>query len=490
MRRRVRLGLLVAIVVVGFSTLAASALWLIGRWSLRSATDDHAAALAEDLAVGAAARAAMLESDERLEMLRQAARRSGSEILLWNLGGGAVADATLGRIPAETIRAALTEPSGVTTTALGRVRYRWQPVKDPRTPLVLFAFVPAPEATRASAPFAGRLVALTVLFLGVAVAIAWAVHREAAGELALVTRRVDAMVPAAAIAPDPIALRTLDEVGRLTLTFDHLVGRLAEATGTGRKSLAEAQLADAERQQFLAAVSHELRTPLNAILGFTELLLAEMDGPITDDVRDDLQQVLSSARHLRDLVEDVVSLAMLDDVQVNLEVQPIDLVPMLEEVVREASAAVVRRPVAVSLVTPVTLPTVADPKRLRQAVTNVLGNAVKFTAQGSVRVRAEATKSRIVVRVTDTGPGIPEAAQRTLFRDFAQAGDERQQRGGTGLGLVIAKRIVELHGGRVSLESRVGAGTTVTLELPIREAPASDFGSKRRMSRRPRSRRP
>jgi signal transduction histidine kinase len=135
-------------------------------------------------------------------------------------------------------------------------------------------------------------------------------------------------------------------------------------------------------------------------------------------------------------------------------------------------------------------PVVVDPKRLRQAVTNIVGNASKFTAQGSVRVRAEATKSRIIVRVTDTGPGIAEAAQRMLFRDFSQAGDERLQRGGTGLGLVIAKRIVELHGGRVRLESRVGAGTTVTLELPIREAPASDIPGKRRHSRRPRSRRP
>jgi signal transduction histidine kinase len=355
---------------------------------------------------------------------------------------------------------------------------------------VLFAFVPAPEATRASSPFVGRLVALTVLFVSVAAAVAWAVHREAAGELAFITKRVDAMLPAAALSPDTIALRTLDEVGKLTLTFDHLVDRLAEATGTGRKSLAEAQLADAERQQFLAAVSHELRTPLNAILGFTELMLAEIDGPISDDVRDDLSQVLSSARHLRDLVEDVVSLAMLDDVEVNLELQVIDLVPMLEEVVRETSAAIGRRPVVVSLVAPATLPIVVDPKRLRQAVTNIVGNASKFTAQGSVRVRAEATKSRIIVRVTDTGPGIAEAAQRMLFRDFSQAGDERLQRGGTGLGLVIAKRIVELHGGRVRLESRVGAGTTVTLELPIREAPASDIPGKRRHSRRPRSRRP
>jgi signal transduction histidine kinase len=200
--------------------------------------------------------------------------------------------------------------------------------------------------------------------------------------------------------------------------------------------------------------------------------------------------VLSSARHLRDLVEDVVSLATLDDVRVNLELQVVDLVPMLEEVVREASASIARRPVAVSLAAPVTLPTAVDPKRLRQAVTNIIGNATKFTEQGSVRVRAEATKSRIIVRVSDTGPGIPEAAQRSLFREFMQVGDERLQRGGTGLGLVIAKRIVELHGGRVRLESRVGAGTTVTLELPIREAAPSDFGPKRRTSRRPRSRRP
>jgi signal transduction histidine kinase len=490
MRRRVRLGLLVALLVVALSTLAAAALLAIGNWSLQSATEDHAAALAEDLAVGVGARAAALEGEDRLEMLRQAARRSGAELLLWNLGGTPVADATLGRIPVEAIQEALREPSGLTTTALGRVRYRWQTVQNATTPLVLFAFVPAPEATRASTPFVGRLLALTVLFVGVAAAVAWAVHREAAGELAFLSRRVDAMVPAAALAPEPIALRTLDEVGKLTVTFDHLVERLAEATGTGRRSLVEAQSADAERQQFLATVSHELRTPLNAILGFTELLLAEIDGPISDDVRDDLAQVLSSARHLRDLVEDVVSLATLDDVRVNLELQVVDLVPMLEEVVREASASIARRPVAVSLAAPVTLPTAVDPKRLRQAVTNIIGNATKFTEQGSVRVRAEATKSRIIVRVSDTGPGIPEAAQRSLFREFMQVGDERLQRGGTGLGLVIAKRIVELHGGRVRLESRVGAGTTVTLELPIREAAPSDFGPKRRTSRRPRSRRP
>ncbi len=490
MRRRVRLGFLVAVLVVTLSTLVAGGLFLIGAWSLQSATDEHATSLADDLAVGVAARVSLLDGDDRLEVLRQAARRSGSELLLWNLGGSVAADATLGRIPVETVRSALQVPSGITTTALGRVRYRWQSVKDTRTPLVLFAFVPAPEATRASSPFAGRLVALTVLFVSVAAAVAWALHMEAAGELAFITKRVDAMVPAAALSPDTIALRTLDEVGKLTLTFDHLVGRLSEATGTGRKSLAEAQLADTERQQFLAAVSHELRTPLNAILGFTELLLAGMDGPISDDVHDDLSQVLSSARHLRDLVEDVVSLAMLDDVQVNLELQVIDLVPMLEEVVRETSAAIGRRPVAVSLVAPATLPVVVDPKRLRQAVTNIIGNASKFTEQGSVRVLAEATRSRIIVRVTDTGPGIPEASQRTLFREFSQAGDERLQRGGTGLGLVIAKRIVELHGGRVRLESRVGAGTTVTLELPLRESPPSDFSGKRRTSRRPRSRRP
>jgi len=490
MRRRVRLGFLVALLVVALSSLVAGALLLIGTWSLQSATDDHAAALADDLATSVGARVAALDGDDRVEVLRQAARRSGSELLLWNLGGSAVADATLGRIPVDNLRAALQAPVGVTSTALGRVRYRWASVKDTRTPLVLFAFVPAPEATRASSPFVGRLVALTVLFVSVAAAVAWAVHREAAGELAFITKRVDAMLPAAVLSPDTIALRTLDEVGKLTLTFDHLVDRLAEATGTGRKSLAEAQLADTERQQFLAAVSHELRTPLNAILGFTELMLAEIDGPISDDVRDDLSQVLSSARHLRDLVEDVVSLAMLDDVEVNLELQVIDLVPMLEEVVRETSAAIGRRPVVVSLVAPATLPVVVDPKRLRQAVTNIVGNASKFTAQGSVRVRAEATKSRIIVRVTDTGPGIAEAAQRMLFRDFSQAGDERLQRGGTGLGLVIAKRIVELHGGRVRLESRVGAGTTVTLELPLREAPASDIPGKRRHSRRPRSRRP
>ena len=490
MRRRVRLGLLVALLVVALSTLAAASLLAIGNWSLQSATEDHAAALAEDLAVGVAARAAALDGDDRLEMLRQAARRSGTELLLWNLGGSVVADATLGRITGEAIHAALLEPSGITTTALGRVRYRWQTVANSTTPLVLFAFVPAPETTRAATPFVGRLVALTVLFVGVAAAVAWAVHREAAGELAFLSRRVDAMVSAASLTPDPIALRTLDEVGKLTVTFDHLVERLAEATGTGRKSLLEAQSADAERQQFLATVSHELRTPLNAILGFTELLLAEIDGPISDDVRDDIAQVLSSARHLRDLVEDVVSLATLDDVHVNLELQMVDLVPMLEEVVREASASVARRPVAVSLTAPVSLPTACDPKRLRQAVTNIIGNATKFTAQGSVRVRAEATRSRIVVRVADTGPGIPEAAQRSLFREFMQVGDERLQRGGTGLGLVIAKRIVELHGGRVRLESRVGAGTTVTLELPIRDAPASDFAHRRRPSRRPRSRRP
>ncbi len=486
MRRRLRLGFLITILVVLIASLVAGALMLIGTWSLQSTTDDHASSLADDLATGVGARVAFLDGDDRTAMLQQAARRSGAELLLWNLGGHIVADATLGRLPLETIQKALQSPKGLSTTALGRVRYAWVSVQDARVPLVVFAFVPAPEATRHSNPFVVRLLALTVLFVGIAAAVAWAVNREASGELAFIARRVDAMLPAATLTPDPIELRTLDEIGKLTLTFDHLVDRLTEATGTGRQSLAQAQQADAERKQFLAAVSHELRTPLNAILGFTDLVLAEIDGPISDDVRGDLSHVLSSAQHLRDLVEDVVGLAMLDDVQVNLELQTVDLVPMLEEIVRETRAVIGRRPVAVILTAPGTLLAYLDRTRIRQALTNVIGNAAKFTAQGAVHIRADATTTRIVLRVVDTGPGISEAAQRTLFQDFSQAGDERLQRGGAGLGLVIAKRILELHGGRVRLESRMGAGTTVTAEFPLRHAPPTELGVRRRVSRRPR----
>jgi len=311
------------------------------------------------------------------------------------------------------------------------------------------------------------LVALTTLLVGVAAAMAFAVARDANSDVEFVGKRVRAMThvlsePAGEVVP----VRTMDEVGALTIAFNALVDRFAAARSSYRTDLERVRAADRDQAAFLAAVSHELRSPLNAILGFADLLVAEVDGPLSAEAREEVDQIRASGRHLLELINDILDLSALESGQLKLVRTSVDLAAVASDVVREAVGLVGERPVVVRVDGARDVFADADAKRVRQILTNLVGNAVKFTQRGEVVVDVgrEAGFARFTVR--DTGPGIRLHERASIFQEYKQTTAERARRRGTGLGLAIARRLVAMHDGLIDVESELGRGSTCKVLLP------------------------
>ncbi len=238
------------------------------------------------------------------------------------------------------------------------------------------------------------------------------------------------------------------------------------------------------KSEFLANVSHELRTPLNAIVGFIDLLREGVYGELTPRQSVPVERIEASANHLRILVDQVLDLARIAAGKLDVQMETIVLRPFLLDVTTEMESLASEKGLAISLTLGAALPTVrADPTHLRQILINLIGNACKYTDSGVIAVRAAASDepdsprlrqtaaSRwLCIAVTDSGPGIPLAAQQRIFEEFEQidAGSRtHSERRGTGLGLPISRRLAEAMGGDVTLESEPGRGSTFTLWLPL-----------------------
>jgi len=220
----------------------------------------------------------------------------------------------------------------------------------------------------------------------------------------------------------------------------------------------------------LAALSHELRTPLNAILGFADVLLAEVDGPLTEDARENLSVIRSSGDHLRALIDDILDLSALESGELRLSSRAIDVYPIAQEVVREAGIAASAKGLTLELSGKPAV-AFADPRRVRQIIGNVVGNAIKFTSKGSVTVRVDPRDGGVSIAIADTGPGIAPKDHEAIFREYFQTGDARRQRVGTGLGLAISRRLVQMHRGFIDLRSQLGRGSLFTIVLPSQAPP-------------------
>jgi len=229
------------------------------------------------------------------------------------------------------------------------------------------------------------------------------------------------------------------------------------------------EVASKHKSQFLANMSHELRTPLNAILGYTELILDNIYGEAPARVRGVLERVQSNGKHLLGLINDVLDLSKIEAGQLALSL--VDYA--LDEVVKGVYAAVeplaVEKKLAFKLALPDHLPRGhGDDRRISQVLLNLVGNAIKFTDAGEVEITAAAENGDFTVAVRDTGPGISPEDQAKIFEEFQQADDSStRKKGGSGLGLSIAKRIVEMHGGRIWVNSAPGAGSTFAFTLPV-----------------------
>jgi GAF domain-containing protein/anti-sigma regulatory factor (Ser/Thr protein kinase) len=232
------------------------------------------------------------------------------------------------------------------------------------------------------------------------------------------------------------------------------------------------QLAEASqhKSQFLANMSHELRTPLNAILGYAELILDNVYGDTSDKMREVLDRIQRNGKHLLGLINDVLDLSKIEAGQLNLSLAEYSLTDVVQSVYSAVEALAKEKHIALKAEVAPNLPAArGDERKLTQVLLNLVGNAIKFTDTGEVAIKASAANGSFTVAVRDTGPGIAEAEQAKIFEEFQQADSSiTKKKGGTGLGLAIAKRIVELHGGRIWVESSPGRGSTFSFTLPTK----------------------
>jgi signal transduction histidine kinase len=230
------------------------------------------------------------------------------------------------------------------------------------------------------------------------------------------------------------------------------------------------EVASQHKSQFLANMSHELRTPLNAILGYTELMADGAYGEPSEKMSAVLKRLESNGRHLLGLVNDVLDLSKIEAGQLVLELSEYSIQDIAQTVRSTLESLAADKKLEFKVEVAPRLPSGrGDGRRLTQVLINLAGNAIKFTDTGEVAIKAEASNGSFYVSVRDTGPGISAADQAKLFQEFQQADNAiTKKKGGTGLGLAISKRIVEMHGGRIWIDSTVGEGSTFSFTVPVR----------------------
>jgi signal transduction histidine kinase len=230
------------------------------------------------------------------------------------------------------------------------------------------------------------------------------------------------------------------------------------------------QIANQHKSQFFANMSHELRTPLNAVLGYTELIVDGLYGDIPDKAKEVLDRVQINGRHLLGLINDVLDLSKIEAGQLKLSLEDYSMQSIVDSVVASTGSLAHAKGLSIKSSVAENLPAGhGDERRLTQVLLNLVGNAIKFTDTGEVRITAKADNGQFAVSVADTGPGIPTDQLTRVFEQFHQVDSSNTKaKGGTGLGLAIAKQIVEMHGGRVWVESEPGHGATFLMQLPVR----------------------
>jgi GAF domain-containing protein len=229
------------------------------------------------------------------------------------------------------------------------------------------------------------------------------------------------------------------------------------------------EVASQHKSQFLANMSHELRTPLNAILGYTELMADGAYGEPSEKMLGILKRLEANGKHLLGLINDVLDLSKIEAGQLVLELSDYCIQDIAQTVRSTLEPLAADKKLGFKVeIAPQLPPGRGDGRRLTQVLINLVGNAIKFTDTGEVAIKAEANNGSFCVSVRDTGPGISSADQARLFQEFQQADNAiTKKKGGTGLGLAISKRIIEMHGGRIWVESQVGQGSTFTFTLPV-----------------------
>ena len=236
------------------------------------------------------------------------------------------------------------------------------------------------------------------------------------------------------------------------------------------------EIADRHKSEFLASMSHELRTPLNAVIGFSEVLLERMFGEINAKQDEYLQDILSSGRHLLSLINDILDLAKIEAGRMELDVADFHLPQAIDNAVTLVRERAARRAITLEVgIDPQLGEIKGDERKVKQVLLNLLSNAIKFTPEGGrVDVHAGLVDGGAEIAVRDTGVGIAPEDHEAVFEEFRQVGtDYAKKHEGTGLGLTLSRRFVELHGGKIWVKSQLGQGATFTFTLPVKPWPTS-----------------
>ena len=347
-------------------------------------------------------------------------------------------------------------------------------------PQELAVFLPLAPLEDAQRQIAAAVVLAGLLLGALAVAFAYRTARamtQPLARLAAAAERIeqgDLTTPVAAGSPH--------EIGKLERSFGSMAGAIwtrdrRNDALVNELRTANVKLEEASRlkSEFIANVSHELRTPMNAIMGYTDFMIEGLNGPLTDAQAKDLQQVRTASKNLLGIINSLIAIAKIEAGQMDLTPQRVSLAVAARDTVEllgheaRAKDLVLRSDVAAELP-----PGWADPNHVRQILTNLVGNAVKFTETGEVVISATLEDGVVDVVVRDTGEGIAPEAQAYIFETFRQVdGSSRRRHGGTGLGLAIARRLVWMNGGKMWVDSEPGRGSRFHFTLPTEPQTAS-----------------
>jgi signal transduction histidine kinase len=232
----------------------------------------------------------------------------------------------------------------------------------------------------------------------------------------------------------------------------------------------ELEAASRHKSEFLANMSHELRTPLNAVIGFSEVLAEGMFGDLNDKQAEYLQDILESGRHLLSLINDILDLSKIEAGRMELERSDFDLPSAIDNALLLMRERASRKDIAIGRAVDERVGVLdADERKVKQVLLNLLSNALKFTPEGGrIDVRADVRDGMAEISVADTGVGIAAEDQQAVFEEFRQVGASAKRVEGTGLGLALSRKFVELHGGRIWVTSEIGKGSTFAFTIPIR----------------------
>ena len=295
-------------------------------------------------------------------------------------------------------------------------------------------------------------------------------------EAALPLRIGNRVIGAIDIQSKSVGAFTEDDIAVLQTLADQVAVAIDNARSfeLSQEAVMEMREIDRLKSQFLANMSHELRTPLNSIIGFSRVIIKGIDGPVTELQQQDLTAIYNSGQHLLGLINDVLDLSKIEAGKMELAFDEVNISDVTSSVLSTMSGLIKDKPIEMKRIIEPNLPTVrADAIRLRQVMINLLSNATKFTDEGDIVVEVglkpgPTGRNEMRVSVTDSGPGIAKQDQVKLFQAFSQVDDSPTRKtGGTGLGLSICQHIINMHGGRIWVDSDLGKGSTFSFTLPL-----------------------